>query len=73
MSIIAYLFLPASGATAKFLNEEERKLAHYRLQVDSSSVVDQKFNISEALEIFKHPTTWSFFPSRCASGSRCRD
>lgn len=58
MSIIAYLFLPASGATAKFLNEEERKLAHYRLQVDSSSIVDQKFNIREALEIFKHPTTW---------------
>ncbi|KFY99394.1 hypothetical protein V500_01380 [Pseudogymnoascus sp. VKM F-4518 (FW-2643)] len=58
MSIIAYLFLPASGATAKFLSEEERKLAHYRLQVDSSSIVDQEFNIREALEIFNHPTTW---------------
>jgi hypothetical protein len=58
MSIVAYLFLPSSGATAKFLNDEERKLAHHRLQTDSSSIVDQNFNIHEALEIFKHPTTW---------------
>lgn len=57
-SLFAYWYLPYSAATCRFLNEEEKKLAYYRIQVDSSSVVNEKFNLKEALKIFKHPTSW---------------
>ena len=57
-AVIAFIFLPYSAAKAKFLNEEERKLAFYRIQVDSSSVVNEKFNLREAAKILKHPTSW---------------
>ena len=57
-SIIAFLFLPYSAARANFLNAEEKKLAFYRIQIDSSSEVDSKFNLREALKILRHPTSW---------------
>ena len=58
VSTFAFWYLPYNAATAKFLTEEEKKLAFYRMQVDSSSVVDQKFVLRDALKIFKHPTSW---------------
>jgi predicted MFS family arabinose efflux permease len=57
-SFFAFWWLPHSAADAKFLNDEERKLAFYRMQIDSSSVVNEKLNIRDALQIFKHPTSW---------------
>ena len=57
-SIVAFLLLPYNAQSAKFLNAEEKQLAFYRMQVDSSSVVDQKFVLRDALQIFKHPTSW---------------
>jgi MFS family permease len=57
-SIIAFIFLPYSAATAKFLNEDEKKLAFYRIQVDSSAIVNEKFNLREAVQILKQPTSW---------------
>jgi MFS family permease len=57
-STFAFWWLPHSAADAKFLNDEERKLAFYRMQIDSSSVVNEKLNIRDALQIFKHPTSW---------------
>jgi len=57
-SFFAFWWLPHSAADAKFLNEEEKKLAFYRMQIDSSSVVNEKLNIPDALKIFKHPTSW---------------
>ena len=57
-SIFAYWYLPFSASKASFLNEEEKKLAHYRMQMDSSAIVDEKFNLRESLVIFKHPTSW---------------
>lgn len=54
----AFWYLPYNGATASFLTSEEKEIAIYRLQVDSSSVVDEKFNLREAAQIFKHPTSW---------------
>lgn len=59
-SIFAFWYLPGSAATAKFLNEEEKKLAHHRIQVDSSSVVNEKFDIKESLKIFRQPSTYAF-------------
>jgi MFS family permease len=57
-SFFAYWYLPKSAAEAKFLNEEERKLAYHRIQVDSSSIVNEKFNLKESLKVFKMPVAY---------------
>ena len=57
-AIFAFFYLPHSAAKCKWLSEEEKQIAHYRMQVDSSSVVNEKFNLKEAAQIFKHPTSW---------------
>lgn len=59
-SFFAYWYLPRSAAEAKFLDAEEKSLAFHRIQVDSSSVVQEDFNFKEAVKIFKHPTTYAF-------------
>lgn len=57
-SIFAFWYLPHSAADAPFLNEDEKNLAFYRMQIDSSSIVNEKFNLKESFKIFKHPTSW---------------
>jgi MFS family permease len=57
-SCFASWYLPHSAAQASFLAEEEKKLAFYRTQVDSSSVANEPFVLKDALKIFKHPTSW---------------
>ena len=57
-AIFSFFYLPYSAAQAKFLSPEEKKLAFYRMQMDSSAVVDEKFDLKESLVIFKHPTSW---------------
>ncbi|KAL8732786.1 MAG: hypothetical protein Q9166_002568 [cf. Caloplaca sp. 2 TL-2023] len=57
-SFFAFFYLPQSAAKAKFLSLEEKELAYYRMQVDSSSVVDEKFNFRESFKIFKEWTSW---------------
>jgi MFS family permease len=59
VAFLAWWFLPYNGATASFLTSEEKELAHYRLQMDSSSVVGEEFNLREAAKILKHPTSWA--------------
>ncbi|ORY71476.1 major facilitator superfamily domain-containing protein [Pseudomassariella vexata] len=59
-SVFAYWYLPKSAAEATFLNDEEKKLAFHRIQVDSSSVVNEKFDLRESLKIFKRPSTYGF-------------
>ncbi|KIX07529.1 uncharacterized protein Z518_02182 [Rhinocladiella mackenziei CBS 650.93] len=54
----AFWYLPYNAQSARFLNEEEKHLAFYRIQVDSSSVVNEKFNLATALAVFKQPTSW---------------
>lgn len=54
----AFWYLPYNAQSAKFLTPEEKELAFYRMQVDSSAVVGEKFNLRSALAIFKHPTSW---------------
>ena len=58
LSTCAFWILPYNAQSAKFLTEEEKHLAFYRMQVDSSSVVNEKFNLRSAVGIFKHPTSW---------------
>ncbi|KAK3698040.1 hypothetical protein LTR37_017156 [Vermiconidia calcicola] len=57
-AIVAFIFLPYSAAHAKFLTEDEKKIAFYRIQIDSSSIVDEKFNLRDAGRIFLQPTSW---------------
>ncbi|KAL8874032.1 MAG: hypothetical protein Q9174_000572 [Haloplaca sp. 1 TL-2023] len=57
-SCFAFFYLPHSAATAKFLSPGEKHLAYYRMQIDSSSVVNEKFNLRESFKIFKEWTSW---------------
>ena len=59
-AIVAFFYLPGSTATAKFLDEDEKKLACHRIQVDSSSIVNERLNIKDSLKIFRQPTTYAF-------------
>lgn len=59
-SFFAYWYLPESAYKAKFLTETEKQLAFQRIQIDSSSIVNEKFNLKHALGIFKNPSTYGF-------------
>jgi hypothetical protein len=59
-SFVAYWYLPKSAYEAKWLTEEERKLAYTRIQIDSSSVVGEKFVLKDALQVFKMPVAYGF-------------
>ncbi|KAF2637277.1 MFS general substrate transporter [Massarina eburnea CBS 473.64] len=59
-SFFTWWYLPKSAYEAWFLNEEERKLAFTRIQIDSSSVVGEKFVLKDALQIFKMPAAYGF-------------
>ncbi|KAK3695722.1 MFS transporter [Podospora appendiculata] len=57
-SVFAFWYLPASASEARFLSPAERALAYRRMALDSSSVVNEKLDVREALAIFKQPTSW---------------
>ncbi len=59
-STFAFWYLPKNAASATFLSQEEKDLAFHRVQVDSSSVVAEEFNLKDALKIFTYPTTYAF-------------
>ena len=57
-SFFAFFYLPQSASTARFLSQEEKDLAYYRMQIDSSSVVNEKFDFKASFGIFKEWTSW---------------
>lgn len=59
-AFFAFWYLPKSAGEAAFLSPEEKALAHHRIQVDSSSVVEEKFVLRDALQIFRYPSTYAF-------------
>ncbi|KAF2089586.1 MFS general substrate transporter [Saccharata proteae CBS 121410] len=59
--VIALFVLPKSASTAYFLTDEEKKLAHYRLQMDSSTEVDSKFSFRHAMRVFREDRLWPFY------------
>ncbi|KAI1109336.1 MFS transporter [Nemania sp. NC0429] len=67
-AIFVFFQLPKSAAEARFLNEEEKALAYHRIHVDSSSVVNEEFNLRESLVIFKRPSTYGFLLIEIALG-----
>ena len=67
-ALFALWYLPRSAAEAKFLSPEEKELAYLRLQIDSSSVVDEKLNIRDAFRVFKHWTSWAILAIQVCLG-----
>ncbi|EJT78534.1 MFS transporter [Gaeumannomyces tritici R3-111a-1] len=59
-AVFAYWYLPLSASQASFLNEEEKALAFHRISVDSSSTVEEGFNLRKSLVIFRQPATYGF-------------
>lgn len=54
----AFWYLPRSASEARFLTPEEKELAYWRMQKDSSSIVNEEFKFKDSFAIFKHPTSW---------------
>ncbi|KAJ8120064.1 hypothetical protein ONZ43_g3131 [Nemania bipapillata] len=67
-SIFVFFNLPKSAAEATFLNEDEKALAYHRIHVDSSSIVNESFNLKESLQVFKRPSTYGFLLIEIALG-----
>lgn len=67
-ALFALWYLPRSASEATFLTPEEKELAYLRLQIDSSSVVDEKLNIRDAFRIFKHWTSWAILAIQICLG-----
>ncbi|KAI1159991.1 major facilitator superfamily transporter [Nemania serpens] len=67
-AVFVFFRLPKSAAEATFLNEEEKALAYHRIHVDSSSVVNETFNLRESLQVFKRPSTYGFLLIEIALG-----
>ena len=67
-ALFALWYLPKSAAEAQFLTPQEKELAYLRLQIDSSSVVDEKLNIRDAFRIFQHWTSWAILAIQICLG-----
>lgn len=61
MGFIALFVLPKSSATAYFLTEDEKRLAYYRIAMNSSVEPDAKFNFRRAIQVFKTDRLWPFY------------
>ncbi|KKY28234.1 putative mfs transporter [Diplodia seriata] len=59
-SLFAFFYLPKSGTEAWFLSDEEKRIAYQRMQMDSSSIVNEKFNFKEALKVFRMPAAYAW-------------
>ncbi|CAG8982493.1 hypothetical protein HYALB_00002273 [Hymenoscyphus albidus] len=59
-AVFTFFYLPKNASEAKFLNDEEKRLAYHRIQTDSSSTVNEKFNLKDSLKIFAQPYTYAF-------------
>lgn len=62
VAIIAFLYLPRTPQTAKFLTEEEKELAFYRIQTDATAIVGEEVSVRDAIKVFAHPVSiiWLF-------------
>ena len=58
--MFAFFYLSKSAAEASFLTEEEREIAFQRIQQDSSSIVNEPFDLKDALKIFTLPAAYAW-------------
>lgn len=68
LAVFAFFYLPHSAAEASFLSNDEKALAFHRMQVDSSTVVNEPFQFREALRIFREPSTYVFLSLEICTG-----
>jgi MFS family permease len=61
MGIVALFILPKSSATAYFLTDDEKRLAYYRIAMNSSVEPDAKFSFRHAIQVFKTDRLWPFY------------
>ena len=61
IGIIALFVLPKSAATAYFLSDEEKRLAYYRIAMNSSVQPDSKYSFRDAIQVFKTDRLWPFY------------
>ena len=61
MGIVALFVLPKSSATAYFLTEDEKRLAYFRIAMNSSVEPDAKFSFRQAIQVFKTDRLWPFY------------
>jgi MFS family permease len=59
-AVFAYWYLPPTASEARFLNQTERDLAFHRIQVDSSAIVNEEFDLRESVKILKEPSSYAF-------------
>lgn len=55
VSVFAFLYLPRSPESSRFLNEEERECARWRIETDSSAKSTEKVSFKDSIKVFKHP------------------
>ncbi|KAJ5746835.1 uncharacterized protein N7511_008531 [Penicillium nucicola] len=67
-ALFALWYLPRSASEAAFLTPAEKELAYLRLQIDSSSVVNEKLDIRDAFRVFKHWTSWAILAIQVCLG-----
>ncbi|CDK27129.1 unnamed protein product [Kuraishia capsulata CBS 1993] len=62
IAVFAFLYLPRSVEKAKFLTEEERECAMWRVRTDSSSASGESISFKDAVKVFSHPVAiaWMF-------------
>ena len=65
------VYLPGSPATANFLTAEQKELALFRIQTDSSAIVDEKTSVRVALEVFRMPQAWAWVLIEMVRISHC--
>ncbi|KAL5624329.1 hypothetical protein BROUX41_004389 [Berkeleyomyces rouxiae] len=68
VSLFTMWYLPKSSSEASFLSAEEKKLAFHRMAVDSSSKVNEPFDLKDALRIFRQPTSYAILAIQICLG-----
>ncbi|CEP60803.1 uncharacterized protein LALA0_S01e19328g [Lachancea lanzarotensis] len=61
-AVIAYFYLPRTPEKCRFLTEEEKECAKWRIETDSSAKSDVGVSFRDAVKVFKHPiaVAWMF-------------
>ncbi|SCU93811.1 LADA_0G05028g1_1 [Lachancea dasiensis] len=54
-AIVAFMYLPRSPASSKFLSQREKDCARWRIETDSSAKATQGVSLMDAVRVFKHP------------------
>ncbi|QLG72278.1 hypothetical protein HG535_0C06330 [Zygotorulaspora mrakii] len=54
-ALFSFYYLPRSPGTSRFLNDQEKECARWRVEIDSSAKSSEKVSFKDAMQVFKHP------------------